>query len=171
MHGFGLTDRYFSFSCSNLYARLQISPQVFCRATKGMYFSPHITQIRGAFHRFSLNPSSPFDPHPIPKTHNYAEELHLPQSLHTSPRYRKRAVGSSPQFCNVCSFYRDDSPCAGSSSNPFAVTTSSMTWFPVRHLVRFVCLALLAEQESRLGIQLVQSFLQPFTQWSPGSPM
>jgi len=49
MHGFGLTDRYFSFSCSSLYFLLQISPQVFCRATKGMYFSPHITQIRGSF--------------------------------------------------------------------------------------------------------------------------
>ena len=57
MHGFGLTDRYFSFSCSSLYSLLQISPQVFCLATKGMYFSPHIsqtTQTLGAFHRFSV---------------------------------------------------------------------------------------------------------------------
>jgi len=79
MHGFGLTDRYFSFSCSSLYSLLHVSPQVFCRATKGMYFISHITQILGAFHRFSVKPSSPFDLHPIPKTRSYAEVLHLPQ--------------------------------------------------------------------------------------------
>ena len=54
MHGLGLTDRYFSFSCSSLYSLLQISPQVFCRATKGMYFISQTTQTLGAFHRFSV---------------------------------------------------------------------------------------------------------------------
>ena len=54
MHGFGLTDRYLSFSCSSLYSLLQISPQVFCRATKGMYFISQTTQTLGAFHRFSV---------------------------------------------------------------------------------------------------------------------
>jgi hypothetical protein len=54
MHGFGLTDRYFSFSCSSLYALLQISPHVFCLAAKGMYFISQTTQTLGAFHRFSV---------------------------------------------------------------------------------------------------------------------
>jgi len=54
MHGLGLTDRYFSFSCSSLYSLLQISPQVFCRATRGMYFNSQTTQTLGAFHRFSV---------------------------------------------------------------------------------------------------------------------
>jgi hypothetical protein len=50
----GLTERYLSFSCSSLYALLQISPQVFCRAAKGMYFISHITQTLGAFHLLTL---------------------------------------------------------------------------------------------------------------------
>ena len=54
MHGFGLTDRYFSFSCSSLYSLLHVSPQVFCRATRGIYFISQTTQTRGAFHRFSV---------------------------------------------------------------------------------------------------------------------
>jgi hypothetical protein len=44
-----------------------------------MYFISHITQILGAFHRFSLNPSSPSCFRPIPKIRSYAAELRLLQ--------------------------------------------------------------------------------------------
>ena len=53
----GLTDLYFRLSCSSLYSRLQICPQFSCLAARGMYFSPHITQIRGEFHFVSVSVS------------------------------------------------------------------------------------------------------------------
>ena len=53
----GLTDLYFRLSCSSLYSRLQICPQVSCLAARGMYLSPHITQIRGEFHFVSVSVS------------------------------------------------------------------------------------------------------------------
>jgi len=59
--------------------------------------------------------SSPPSFRPTPRIHRSARVLHLPQSPHTSPRYKTRGDGNFLQSCSACSSYINGCQCVDRS--------------------------------------------------------
>jgi hypothetical protein len=92
---------------------------------------------------------------PTPTWRRNAEDSRHCPSVCTFPRYRKTGDDTPPQSGNADSYGTVDSPCAGSSSNPFTCTALGSARIPIWFPVGFVGLAPTAEQHAGFGVQLL----------------